>query len=84
MTDEHGFVAIGGHADDLTESLKEKYGAGWDLQTAVKNAVQVLGAPDSRTIEHDHIEAGVLERSNPRRRKFRRLTDSEVAGLLAG
>jgi proteasome alpha subunit len=84
VTDEHGFVAIGGHADDLTESLKEKYGAGWDLPTAVKIAVQVLGAPDSRTIEHDHIEAGVLERSQPRRRKFRRLTDSEVAGLLAG
>jgi proteasome alpha subunit len=84
VTDEHGFVAIGGHADDLTETLKEKYGPGWDLATAVKNAVQVLGAPDSRTIEHDHIEAGVLERSNPRRRKFRRLTDSEVAGFLAG
>jgi proteasome alpha subunit len=83
VTDEHGFVAIGGHADDLTESLKEKYGAGWDLPTAVKNAVQVLGAPDSRTIEHDHIEAGVLERSQPRRRKFRRLTDPEVAGFLA-
>ncbi len=84
VTDEHGFVAIGGHADDLTESLKEKYGPGWDLPTAVKNAVRVLGAPDSRTIDHDHIEAGVLERSQPRRRKFRRLTDSEVAGLLAG
>ena len=57
---------------------------GWDLPTAVKNAVQVLGAPDSRTIEHDHIEAGVLERSQQRRRKFRRLTDTEVAGFLAG
>jgi len=84
VTDEHGFVAIGGHADDLTENLKEKYGTGWDLPTAVKNAVQVLGAPDSRTIEHDHIEAGVVERSQPRRRKFRRLTDSEIAGFLAG
>jgi proteasome alpha subunit len=83
VTDEQGFVAIGGHADDLTESLKEKYGTGWDLATAVKNAVQVLGAPDSRTIEHDQIEAGVLERSQARRRKFRRLTDSEVAGFLA-
>jgi proteasome alpha subunit len=84
VTDEHGFVAIGGHAEDLTESLKEKYGAGWDLPTAVKNAVEVLGAPDARTIEHDHIEAGVLERSQPRRRKFRRLTDAEVTGFLAG
>ena len=84
VTDEHGFVAIGGHADDLTENLKEKYGPGWDLATSVKNAVQVLGAPDSRTIEHDHLEAGVLERSQPRRRKFRRLTDSEIASFLAG
>ena len=84
VTDEHGFVAIGGHAEDLTESLKDRYGAGWDLATAVKTAVEVLGAPDSRTIEHDHIEAGVLERSQPRRRKFRRLTDAEVTGYLAG
>jgi proteasome alpha subunit len=84
VTDEHGFVAIGGHADDLTESLKERYEQGWDLPTAVKNAVQVLGSPDSRTIEHDHVEAGVLERSQTRRRKFRRLTDSEVAGFLSG
>jgi proteasome alpha subunit len=84
VTDEHGFVAIGGHADDLTENLKEKYGPGWDLAAAVKNATDVLGSPDSRTIEHDHIEAGVLERSQPRRRKFRRLIDDEVAGYLAG
>jgi proteasome alpha subunit len=83
VTDEHGFVAIGGHADDLTETLKDRYATGWDLATAVKTAVQVLGAPDSRTIEHDHIEAGVLERSQARRRKFRRLTDEEVTGFLA-
>jgi proteasome alpha subunit len=84
VTDEHGFVAIGGHAEDLTESLKDRYGPGWDLATAVKTAVEVLGAPDARTIEHDHIEAGVLERSQPRRRKFRRLTDAEVTGFLPG
>jgi proteasome alpha subunit len=84
VTDEHGFVAIGGHADDLTESLKVKYGRGWDLAAAVKNATDVLGSPESRTIEHDHIEAAVLERSQPRRRKFRRLTDAEVTGYLAG
>jgi proteasome alpha subunit len=84
VTDEHGFVAIGGHAEDLTESLKDRYGTGWELATAVKTAVEVLGAPDARTIEHDHIEAGVLARRQPRRRMFRRLTDDEVAGYLAG
>jgi proteasome alpha subunit len=84
VTDEHGFVAIGGHADELTDELKERFDAGWDLATAVKTAVQVLGAPDQRTIEHDHIESGVLERSQTKRRKFRRLTDDEIAGFLAG
>src|SRR5918996_3746568 len=79
VTDEHGFVAIGGHADDLTEALKQRYAAGWDLPTAVKTAVEALGAPESRTIEHDVIEAGVLERSQTRRPKVRRRTHEEMA-----
>jgi proteasome alpha subunit len=84
VTDEHGFVAIGGHADDLTENLKGRYASGWDLATAVKTAVEVLGSPESRTIESSHIEAGALERTRTQRRKFRRLTDQEIAGFLAG
>jgi proteasome alpha subunit len=84
VTDEHGFVAIGGHADDLTEALKQRYEAGWDLATAVKTAVQVLGSPESRTIEANQIESGVLDRTITRRRKFRRLSDEEIAGFLAG
>jgi proteasome alpha subunit len=84
VTDEHGFVAMGGHADDLTETLKQRYGEGWDLPTAVKTAVDVLGSPDSRTIEASQIEAGVMDRTRKQRRKFRRLKDSEIAGFLAG
>jgi proteasome alpha subunit len=84
VTDEHGFVAIGGHADDLTEALKQRYEAGWDLATAVKRAVEVLGSPESRTIEANQIESGVLDRRITRRRKFRRLTDQEIASFLAG
>src|SRR5919106_4732873 len=84
VTDEHGFVAIGGHADELAEELKERFTAGWNLETAVKTAVEVLASPESRTIEHDHVESGVLERSQTKRRKFRRLTDEEIAGFLAG
>jgi proteasome alpha subunit len=84
VTDEHGFVAIGGHADDLTEALKQRYAAGWDLATAVKAAVEVLGSPESRTIETSQIESGVLDRTKPQRRKFRRLSDDEIAGYLAG
>jgi len=84
VTDEHGFVAIGGHAEDLTESLKGRYQSGWNLATAVKTAVEVLGSPESRTIEANLIEAGVLDRTRSQRRKFRRLEDTEIAGYLAG
>jgi proteasome alpha subunit len=84
VTDEHGFVAIGGHADDLTENLKQRYGEGWDLPTAVKTATEVLGSPESRTIEASQVEAGVLDRTRKPRRKFRRLTDQELQGFLAG
>jgi proteasome alpha subunit len=83
VTDEHGFVAIGGHAEELTETLQTRYAAGWDLSTAVKAAVEVLGSPDGRTIEVEAIEAGVLDRTRTTRRKFRRLADDEIARILS-
>jgi proteasome alpha subunit len=82
VTDEHGFVAIGGHAEELTETLQTRFAAGWDLPTAVKAAAEVLGSPDGRTIEVETIEAGVLDRTREQRRKFRRLEDSELARIL--
>ncbi|HEX5937884.1 MAG TPA: proteasome subunit alpha [Actinomycetota bacterium] len=84
VTDEHGSVAVGGHADELTEVLQQRYRAGLDLGEAVRTAVQVLGTPESRTIDADQIEAGVLDRTRPRRRKFHRLADDELGRLLAG
>ena len=84
VTDEHEFVAIGGHAEDLMELLKTRFTAGWDLATAVKTAVEVLGAPESRSIEADAIEAGVLDRRRAHRRKFRRLEEPEMTAILAG
>jgi proteasome alpha subunit len=84
VTDEHGFVAIGGHAEDLTEALKGEFATGWDLPTAVRAAVKVLGAPDQRELDSGSVEAGVLDRTRAQRRKFRRLEDEEVAGILSG
>src|SRR5919108_1108978 len=51
VTDEHGHVAVGGHAEELSEALKQRYEAGWDLATAVRTAVEGLGSPRSRAIE---------------------------------
>jgi len=82
VTDEQGYVAIGGHAEELTETLKTRYAEDWDLATAVRTAVEVLRSPESRTIESETIEAGVLDRTRTQRRKFRRLEDREVAQIL--
>jgi proteasome alpha subunit len=84
VNDEHGFVAIGGHAEDLMEALKGEYGEGWDLPTAVRAAVRILGAPEQRELPPESVEAGVLDRSRPGRRKFRRLSDEAITGILAG
>jgi len=83
VTDEHGYVAIGGHAEDLTEALKERYQEGWDLASAARAAAAALGAPDGREIDADNVEAGVLDRTRSQRRKFHRLGDDEVARILS-
>jgi proteasome alpha subunit len=84
VTDEHGFVAIGGHAEDLMETLKNRFADGWDLATAVRSGVEVLASPEGRTISPESIEAGVLDRTRPQRRKFVRLGDDRIAQILSG
>ena len=56
-----GFVAIGGHAEELDRALQRPLHRRAGISpTAVKTAVEVLAAhPESRTIEADAIEAGV-------------------------
>jgi proteasome alpha subunit len=82
VNDEDGFVAIGGHAEELTAALGAVYESDWDLPTALRKSIEALAGVEERTIEAATVEAGVLERSRPQRRKFRRLTDAEVATLL--
>jgi proteasome alpha subunit len=85
VSDEQGFVAMGGQSDDLTDALRDRFAAGWDLAAAVTTAVQVLASiPEPRELPPDQIEAAVLERSRTQRRKFRRLTEPDLAGLLGG
>jgi proteasome alpha subunit len=84
VSDEQGFVAMGGHSEDLTDTLRDRYQTGWDLATAVRTAVQALGTtPEAREIPPDQIEAAVVDRTRTQRRKFRRLRPNEVAAALA-
>jgi proteasome alpha subunit len=83
VSDEEGCVAVGGHAEELTDSLRQRYDGSWDLATAVRTSVEVLGSPESRTVEPASVEAGVLDRTREPRRKFRRLAPEEISGFLA-
>jgi proteasome alpha subunit len=84
VTDEQRFVAMGGHAEELTEALGSRFREGADLATALKTAVDALGAvPEPRQIAAEQIEAGVLDRTRSARRKFRRLRGDEVTSALA-
>jgi proteasome alpha subunit len=82
VTDEHGFVGIGGRAEELTQELKDKYEEGVDLAASVKLAVAALSTVEGREISPDQIEAAVLDRERKARRKFRRMPDAEVGELL--
>jgi proteasome alpha subunit len=83
VTDEHGYVAIGGHADELTSAVRNAYQDGWDLGTGVREAVKALRTAENRQIDAESIEAGVLDRTSRSRRKFRRLDDEEIASILS-
>jgi proteasome alpha subunit len=84
VTDEQGFVAMGGHAEELTEALGSRYQQGADLATAVRAAVEALASvPEPRQIPNEQIEAGVLDRTRTARRKFRRLSRDEITAALA-
>ena len=83
VTDEHGYVAIGGHAEALTDALKEAFKPAWDLTTAVRESVKALRSAEGREVEVEAIEAGVLDRTRPVRRKFRRLQEEEIASILS-
>jgi proteasome alpha subunit len=64
--------------------VQEAYQPGWDLGTAVREAVKALSTAEGREIESEQVEAGVLDRTRQQRRKFRRLSEDEVATILTG
>ena len=83
VSDEHGFVAMGGHAEDLTEALRDRFQEDWDLPTAIRTGVEVLrGVPEPRDVPISQIEAGVLDRTGPHRRRFRRVGADAIEAAL--
>ena len=85
VADEHGYVAMGGQADQITTALAEDYTDGLDLEHAIGLAVDMLaqhGGTEPRTLGPAQLEAAVLDRNRPGARKFRRIAADRIAALL--
>lgn len=84
IADEHGYVAMGGNAEQIATALAERFSDGMSLGAALRAAVEVLTAgSEPRELTASQLEVGVLDRNRPRR-KFRRLTGAPLESLLAG
>ncbi|WP_432572892.1 proteasome subunit alpha [Kineococcus sp. SYSU DK005] len=89
VADEHGYVAMGGSAEQITAKLAERWRPGMDLADALRLAVEALGSDAAaaaagsgpRAIAPDQLEVAVLDRARTRR-TFRRLAAPALAGLL--
>ena len=82
VSDRQGWVAMGGQAEALGTYLKEKYPKKLpSLNQAVKLGDEALRTVEGRDMPAEHLEVAVLDRTRPRR-KFRRLTVSEMQSSL--
>jgi proteasome alpha subunit len=81
VIDEQHFSAIGGHAEQVTEALRDRFDPSVSLADAVKLGAAVLGGDDG-PLGADHLEVALLDRTRSRR-TFRRIRNSELDELLA-
>jgi proteasome alpha subunit len=85
VADEHGFVVMGGHADQVATAVKEHFSEGMTLAGALGVATTALAGQandERREITAAQLEVAVLDRSRAHRR-FRRLTGARLEALLA-
>jgi proteasome alpha subunit len=88
VTDEPGFVAFGGQADQVSAALKERYSDDMSLSEAFAAALAALSAPANgeRTERTEfaaaQLEVAILDRARDHR-TFRRIRAARLEELLA-
>jgi proteasome alpha subunit len=86
VADEHGFVAMGGQADQVAGVLKDRYADSMPLGQALAAALAALvsqgSAANGPDLVPSQLEVAVLDRNRAHRR-FRRLTAARLDSLLA-
>jgi len=82
MTDEEGFVALGGQEEALSAFLGERYQPMPELAAAIRLGVEALRNVGESEMSAEQVEAAVLDRSLSRR-KFRRLSAADIESALS-
>jgi len=85
VTDEPGFVAFGGQAEQVSAALKEHYSPGMSLSEAFAAALAALSASGNgeRTeIAATQLEVAILDRTRDHR-AFRRIRAARLAELIS-
>ena len=87
VTDEHGFVVMGGHSDPVATYLRGKHDPAAALDVALRLGLAALAQPvadgaETRVFTGDALEAAVLDRTRPRR-AFKRLIGERLDALIA-
>ncbi|MEU8579837.1 proteasome subunit alpha [Streptomyces abikoensis] len=85
IVDEHGSVAVGGNADQISSYLDQRHRDGMTLSEALKLAVESLARDTNgseRTLTAEQLEVAVLDRKRPQQRKFKRLLGRQLQRLL--
>lgn len=83
VTDEHGFVVMGGVADTVAGRLKDRYQADMSLEAALDAALGALTEPGGERPPVSQLEVAVLDRTREHR-KFLRLAGPRLERLLGG
>jgi proteasome alpha subunit len=85
VTDEPGFVAFGGQADQVSAALKERYSAGMSLAEAFGAALAALtatGNGERTELAATQLEVAILDRAREHR-TFRRIRAARLEELIA-
>ena len=85
LADEHGYVAMGGQADQVAGVLKERYAPGLSVEAALGVAIAALssqGNGERSEINGSQLEVAVLMRGRAHR-TFRRITGARLEDMLA-
>jgi proteasome alpha subunit len=85
VTDEPGFVAFGGQADQVSAALKERYSAGMSLTEAFGVALAALAASgngERNEMAATQLEVAILDRARDHR-TFRRIRAARLEELIS-